>query len=373
MQMNKLIVVYGTKPQEMVRPALDRLRVKESLSPTARIGIKPNLVVEKPSSSGATTSPELVEAIIVYLQEVGCRDISILESSAIGHSTQRAFKACGYEALAARYGVKLLDLKHDEVQTVRARELDVRVAAKALGFDYFINVPVLKAHCQTQVTCALKNLKGCLPDDEKRRFHRLGLHRPIALLNTVVRSSLVVVDAFCGDLTFEEGGNPVQMNRIFVTYDPVLADAYAAELLGYEPRSIPYIRLAEELGVGSADLTRAEIIELHAGERAPASPPASPLALELGRWVEERAACSICYGNLLHALARLKENGSLAALPGKIKIGQGFRGEVGSGVGVGSCTAGLKHNLPGCPPRTREVALFLESLTRIRSEKRSKT
>ncbi|MDK2854976.1 MAG: hypothetical protein PWQ41_56 [Bacillota bacterium] len=364
--MNKLIVVYGTKPQEMVRPALDRLKVKDSLSPNARIGIKPNLVVEKPSSSGATTTPELVEAIIVYLQEAGCRDITILESSAIGHSTKRAFSVCGYEELASRYGVKLIDLKHDRTQTIKVQGLDLCVAGRALGFDYLINVPVLKAHCQTQLTCALKNLKGCLPDDEKRRFHRLGLHRPIALLNTVVRSSLVVVDALCGDLTFEEGGNPVPMNRIFVAYDPVLADAYAAELLGYEPRSIAYIRLAEELGVGSADLTRAEIIELQAGERTPALPPVSPLALELGRWVEERAACSICYGNLLHALARLKENGSLAALPEKIKIGQGFKGEVGSGVGVGSCTVGLTHNLPGCPPRTREMALFLESLTRIR-------
>ena len=32
------------------------------------------------------------------------------------------------------------------------------------------------------MTCALKNLKGCLPDREKRRFHALGLTKPIAAL-----------------------------------------------------------------------------------------------------------------------------------------------------------------------------------------------
>lgn len=37
----------------------------------ALIGIKPNLVVAREASSGATTHPELVEGVIVYLQEKG--------------------------------------------------------------------------------------------------------------------------------------------------------------------------------------------------------------------------------------------------------------------------------------------------------------
>ena len=44
-----------------------------------------------------------------------------------------------------------------------------------------INLPVLKGHCQTLITCALKNNKGLIPNAEKRRFHTLGAassHRP---------------------------------------------------------------------------------------------------------------------------------------------------------------------------------------------------
>ena len=33
-----------------------------------------------------------------------------------------------------------------------------------------------------EMTCALKNCKGCLPDREKRRFHAEGLMEPIAAL-----------------------------------------------------------------------------------------------------------------------------------------------------------------------------------------------
>ena len=66
---------------------------------------------------------------------------------------------------------------------------------------------------QTVMTCALKNLKGCLPDREKRRFHTEELMRPIAALAAAIRPKLIIVDSICGDLNFEEGGNPVHTNR----------------------------------------------------------------------------------------------------------------------------------------------------------------
>jgi hypothetical protein len=44
-----------------------------------------------------------------------------------------------------------------------------------------------------------------------------------------------------GDLDFEEGGNPVRMNRILAGSDPVLIDSYAAQLLGFEAEEIAYI------------------------------------------------------------------------------------------------------------------------------------
>ena len=90
--------------------------------------------------------------------------------------------------------------------------------------DFLINVPVLKGHCQTKITCALKNMKGLLPNTEKRHFHAMGLHRPIAHLAKGIRQDFIVVDHICGDLDFEDGGNPVVKNCIMVSRDPVLVD-----------------------------------------------------------------------------------------------------------------------------------------------------
>ena len=46
----------------------------------------------------------------------------------------------------------------------------MEICCRALDADFLINLPVLKGHCQTAMTCALKNCKGCIPDREKRRF-----------------------------------------------------------------------------------------------------------------------------------------------------------------------------------------------------------
>jgi len=229
--------------------------------------------------------------------------------------------------------------------------------------DYLINLPVLKAHCQTKLTCALKNLKGCIPDHEKRRFHRLGLDRPIAQLASVLPVDLTIVDAICGDLTFEEGGNPVPMGRLIAGTDPVLLDSYAASLLGLATAEIPYLTLAAALGVGSTDLSTAKLAEVNPEAKQAGKFRLTGRAEGLARHVDERKACSACYGSLIHALHRLDEEGELKRLTRKgerIKIGQGFRGEHGAGIGVGACTRNLDYSLPGCPPTAREIKVFLQ-------------
>ena len=78
----------------------------------------------------------------------------------------------------------------------------------------------------------------------------MGLHKPIAHLNAGIRQDFIVVDNICGDWDFEDGGNPVVMNRIMAAADPVLCDAYVCHLMGYAASEVPYIELAQALGVG---------------------------------------------------------------------------------------------------------------------------
>ena len=352
-------VIYGSQDiQRMAYELMEAMDVAKGLAKDTRIALKPNFAVSKPADSGATTHPEVAEGILQYLTERGFRNISIMEGSWAGADTKTSFRVCGYESLAKKYDVPLYDLKKDAFIERQTGGLALKVCRKPLlETDYLINLPVLKAHCQTNLTCALKNLKGCIPDSEKRRFHSLGLMKPIACLSKILRPNLTIVDAICGDLTFEEGGHPVPMDRLIGGGDPVLLDSYGAELLGFSVEEIGYLPLAEKLGVGSTDITKATIHEHHVEEKQQTLFRVNGVARELANHVVADSACSVCYGSLIHALQRLRESGK--RLPENIHIGQGFRGKSAEGIGIGNCTTGFSRHLQGCPPTAKAMADFL--------------
>lgn len=348
--------IYGTEYCRMTKQLLEEANLI-SLLPRrdCRIGIKPNLVSPSEASWGATTHPEVVAGIIEYLQEHGCTQIAILEGSWVGDVTSEAIEVCGYDRLAEKYHVELKDMQKDSYQTYDCAGMELAICDSAMALDFLINVPVLKGHCQTKITCALKNMKGLIPNREKRHFHALGLHEPIAHLNARLHQDFVVVDHICGDLDFEDGGNPVVRNCVMASDDPVLVDAYVCSLLHYEVSEVPYIGMAEALGCGCADVSKASICisDASKGEREE-DLPRTRKVVELSDAVEEVESCSACYGYLIPALDRLKQEGLFEQLDTKIGIGQGYRGKTGK-LGVGQCTSGFEFCIRGCPPTENQI------------------
>lgn len=78
-----------------------------------------------------------------------------------------------------------MNLQRDPSVLCKGSNGEYRICRSILELDRLINIPVLKGHCQTAMTCALKNLKGCIPNSEKQRYHREGLFQPIADLNVI--------------------------------------------------------------------------------------------------------------------------------------------------------------------------------------------
>lgn len=122
------------------------------------------------AAEGGTTHPEVVEGLIRYLQANGFQDLTIMEGSWVGDKTEESFEVCGYNELAEKYQVKLIDAQKEPAVTMDCGGLELHICRCATEVDYMINVPVMKGHCQTKITCALKNMKGMLPNSEKRDF-----------------------------------------------------------------------------------------------------------------------------------------------------------------------------------------------------------
>lgn len=368
MNKNEILKIYGEEYRKMTIRLLTCADLYNLLpqDKNCRIGIKPNLVSPTTADYGATTHPEIIAGIVEYLQQYGYRNLVIAEGSWVGDRTSEAVKVCGYDTLVKTYGITFCDTQKEQSFEKDCAGLKLKLCKCVQDFDFLINVPVLKGHCQTRITCALKNMKGLIPNTEKRRFHAMGLHKPIAHLNVGIRQDFIVVDHICGDLDFEDGGNPVVRNCIMAARDPVLTDAYVCQLLHYSVDEVPYVIEAERLGVGSTDLSAARILlcqaaECFSDEDIAENLPAKRKIVELRDAVTEVESCSACYGYLIPALGKLQKEGLLDRLEEKICIGQGFQGKTGR-IGIGRCTSGFQHHVNGCPPTEDQIYEFLKGL-----------
>ena len=93
--------------------------------------------------------------------------ICILEGSWIGDRTSRALRYADMKISPSATMYHLLTFK-DSSTTCSVEGMNLSICSKMNEIDYLINVPVLKGHCQTNITCALKNMKGCIPNSEKK-------------------------------------------------------------------------------------------------------------------------------------------------------------------------------------------------------------
>ena len=359
MKKNQIYIKSGLDYKEMTMELLETCRLSELIGEKERrIGIKPNLVAPMEASWGGTTHPEIVDGILEYLKNHGFHNIVVMEGSWVGDKTEEAYEVCGFREICDKQEVPFRDMQKDRGFARDCAGMELKLCETVEAIDFLINVPVLKGHCQTKITCALKNMKGLIPNKEKRHFHAMGLHKPIAHLTVGLHQDFIVVDHICGDLDFEDGGNPVVRNCIMAAADPVLVDTYAASLLHYEVEDIPYISMAAELGVGCDDLRQVRLRVLDQTEdEIPL--PKSRKVVELSDAVEEVESCSACYGYLIPALSMLKEEGLFEKLQTKICIGQGWRGQEGE-LGVGNCTRKFRHSVSGCPPTEQEIYEFLK-------------
>ena len=94
----------------------------------------------------------------------------------------------------------------------------------------------------------------------------------------------------------------------------MLVDTYGASLLGYSKQDIDYIGVAERVGAGSADLTKAKIHEYDTDLKNGSRFKPSGRAQRLAEKVIAKEACSACYGGLIHALQRLSDKDLLRRL-----------------------------------------------------------
>jgi len=261
-EMSRVAIVKGTDPVETTVKALETIGsdVGSVLSRKKSVLIKPNYLNSKHPSTGVTTDSRVIEGIVKFLKERKIEEIVIGEGSGFA-DTFKAFKVAGVDAVAARWGVKLVDLNKDEFVEVNPPNPlslgKVRVAKTAVE-STIISVPKLKPHRQAGVTLSLKNMMGALAS--KGTMHLGSLSKNIVDLASAIKPSVSVVDGIIAGEGHENSGTPIEMNLVIAGTDPVAVDAVGAAVMGIEPTDVKHLVLAEKKGLGTSNLEQITVL-----------------------------------------------------------------------------------------------------------------
>jgi uncharacterized protein (DUF362 family) len=270
--------------RDMVFTAVKRLTGEDDpgrafghfVGPNDKVGVKVNCLAGRHSS----TSREVAYAIVEGVRLAGVPDDKIA-----------IFDQYPWALLQGRY---LRDVErpvrtihHDEVPNAFTEETRIhgcrfRWAKNFLAFDKVINVPIIKDHNLSGVTCAIKNVV-CGVIDLPPRLHRV-IHEamPRVWASDEIRSrvSLTVCDA--GVIQYSNGPKVAlefrkPMNTVYATTDPIAMDAIARDLveaaraehrlppLARQNRAPRFVEVGASLGLGIADPAQMRVEEVTLG------------------------------------------------------------------------------------------------------------
>ena len=137
--------------------------------------------------------------------------------------------------------------------------------------ENILHLPTVKTHVFTTTTGAMKNAFGGLLNERRHWTHPVIHETLVDLLmiqKKIHRGVFAVMDGtFAGDGPGPRCMVPHAKNVILASADQVAIDAVAARLMGFDPLSIKYIRLAHDAGLGCGDPREIEIVGDAAGRR----------------------------------------------------------------------------------------------------------
>jgi uncharacterized protein (DUF362 family) len=130
--------------------------------------------------------------------------------------------------------------------------------------ENIIHLPTVKTHIFTTTTGAMKNAFGGLLNEHRHWTHPVIHETLVDLLmiqKKIHRGVFAVMDGtFAGDGPGPRCMVPHVKNVILASADQVAIDAVAAKLMGMDPLSIKYIRLAHDAGLGCGDPREIEMV-----------------------------------------------------------------------------------------------------------------
>ncbi|WP_037372840.1 DUF362 domain-containing protein [Anaerovorax odorimutans] len=247
------------KVYDAISRAIELIGGIENLIPkTDKILLKPNILNKANPKKAVTTHPAVFESVIKILQEKGYKNCFYGDSPGNPMSPEKIAEVCGLKQIGDKYNLTFGDFNHGKTYTFSEGKFTKRfeLSNAALEADSIINICKMKTHALMRITGAVKNTLGCVYAFNKAMSHSKfpntdDFGKMIVDLSRCLNPKLHIMD---GILAMEGNGpfsgDPVPMNVIIVSTDPVALDSIFCRLVDVEPTSVPSIKYGEEFGLG---------------------------------------------------------------------------------------------------------------------------
>ena len=272
-----VVSVVATRPQTVLHDIDQAMRmagVEQYLSPELATLLKINISWQHwyPACS---TSPWQLEGVIQSLQKLGHQDLIAAHNGTVVVDSFEGEVNNKHKVVHDRY-----QLPNVHLDTPPNVWVDYKPKAKMLVLDdifpegiqipalfegkNILHLPTMKTHVFTTMTGAMKNAFGGLLH-RKRHWTHSVIHETLvdllAIQQEIHPGVFAVMDGtFAGD-----GPGPRAMrwhikDRMLASADQVAIDAVAAYMMGFDPMSIKFIRLAHERGLGCGDISQIDVV-----------------------------------------------------------------------------------------------------------------
>jgi uncharacterized protein (DUF362 family) len=278
MAVKSRVAILRTQPESILQD-YDRLFQlaggKASLQPGVTTILKDNISWHFPMPA-ANTTPWQLEGAILALRKAGFEDLVCVQNHTVLTNAFKGEDLNGYIPIFRHYQVPALyNFRTDEMKWIHFKPkakmlaLDHIYPEGILIPDYFIgknivHLPTVKTHMYTTTTGAMKNAFGGLLS-KYRHYTHTWIHETLVDLLSIQKEIHPGLFAIMDGTTAGNGEGPRLMNPeikniILASRDQVAIDAVAARLMGFDPMSIKYIRLAHEMGLGIGDVSQIDLV-----------------------------------------------------------------------------------------------------------------
>lgn len=256
-----------------VKVPLDEAEIKHAISSSVdllgglssiirkgdRVILKPNLEAPRHAKTAATTSMVFIERLVELIRLAGARPI-VAEGPFMNYDAKTVFSLTGVDELCDRLDVELINLNDAEAVEVRVPDgkahKKLRIPRLIIEADRIVNLPKIKTHHLTSITCSMKNLKGVLPGRDKQLSHVRGLDQAIVDINKVVHSDLIIVDGVLAmDGRGPTFGDPIQLGIVIAGKNDLAVDITCSQIMGLNPKDVKHLRIAmQESSIRTEDV-----------------------------------------------------------------------------------------------------------------------